>query len=103
MRKFATSAKPKVSLLRNKDGTYTFASSAGLLRTKMIFSIGVEFEEHSFDGSRCRSLINFHGNTMVHTQKGDKDVKIVREFSNEKLIMTIYADDFIARRYFKAV
>lgn len=40
---------------------------------------------------------------MVHTQKGDREIKIVREFSAEKMIMTIYVDDTVARRFFKAV
>lgn len=32
---------------------------------------------------------------------GIKDVKYVREFSHDEMIMTIYVDDQICKRYFK--
>lgn len=32
---------------------------------------------------------------------GVNDVKIVREFAPDKMIMTIYVDDHIAKRYYK--
>jgi hypothetical protein len=102
-RKIATSAKPKVSLVKEKDGMFALTASAGLLKTRQVFTPGIEFEEQCMDGGKSRSIINFQGNTMVHRQKGDREVKIVREFSNEKLTMTIYADEMIARRYFSAV
>lgn len=35
--------------------------------------------------------------------QGDKEIKIVREFSDDKMIMTIYSETVVARRYFKAV
>lgn len=33
---------------------------------------------------------------------GVYDVKIVREFAPDKMIMTIYVDDRIAKRYYKS-
>lgn len=73
-RKFANSAKPSVALLSNGDGTFNFTSSTGLLKTRQIFMPGVEFEELAMNRARSRSIITFHGNTMVHTQKGLKFV-----------------------------
>lgn len=66
----ASSAKPKVALKRNPDGTFSFTSSAGLLKTNYVFQLGVDFEEEAMNGARSRSIITFNGNTMVHIQKG---------------------------------
>lgn len=101
-RKLANSAKPKVSLIKNSNGTYSFRSSAGLLGTNIDFIPDVEFDEKTMERGVCRSVISFEGNRMIHIQRGDKEVKIVREFDDENMLMTMYVDDQVARRFFKS-
>jgi fatty acid-binding protein 7 len=69
-RKIASSAKPKVSLVNNGDGTFSFRSKAGIIGTNITFKPGVEFEERTGDQGRCRSVITLNGNRMIHIQKG---------------------------------
>lgn len=100
-RKIATSAKPKVFLIKNKNGTFSFKSKAGLMGTTIDITPGVEFEERTMNEGSCRSNITFKGNRMTHIQRGDKEVKIVRELDDERLMLTMYVDDFVVRRFFK--
>jgi len=72
-RKFALSTEAKVSLIREADGSYAFVSSTGPVNAKFIFRPGVEFEEATMDHAKCRSIVSFHGNTMQHIQKGNKE------------------------------
>jgi hypothetical protein len=76
LRKLATSAKPKVTLVPNKDGTYSFCASSGLIKTNMIFRPGVDFDEQSMLREKCRSVIYFQGNTMTHLQRGSIEEEI---------------------------
>lgn len=64
--------KPKVVLIKNKNGSYSFNSSAGIMKTNYRFVLNEEFEETGIMRDRARSVVSFHGNTMVHVQKGSK-------------------------------
>lgn len=40
---------------------------------------------------------------MIHIQRGDKEVKVVREFDEKKMLLTMYVDDMVARRFYNAI
>ena len=54
--------------------------------TEIRFKIDEEFDESRMDGKTVKTVVVMDGdNTMVQTQKGDKEVKIIREFSETHL------------------
>lgn len=65
-------------------------------------SVASQFVEiRWFTFRKVSSNKSFLGNkSSLSFISGDKNIKIVREFSNERLLMTIYADEMIAQRFF---
>jgi fatty acid-binding protein 3, muscle and heart len=86
------------------DDEYKIHTSIPMKSTVVKFKPGVEFDEVTNDGSVARSLITFEGdNKLVHTQKRDKTVTIIREFSETDLVMTMQCETVEAKRYFKVI
>lgn len=55
------------------------------------------------DGAEVKSIITFEGNKMIQKQKGDKEVLLVREFSDTELVLTCTVGNVVAKRWFKAL
>lgn len=69
--KFASTATPKVTIQGpNSDGSFVLFAVAGITKTSMHFKPDKEFDETSMMREKCKSIITFDKNTMVHVQKG---------------------------------
>lgn len=86
-RKMGNTVSPVIELAE-KDGEYTLTSKSTFKNTEIKFRLGQEFDEETPDGRKVKSTITQDGNKLVHIQKGgDKETKILREFSPEEVKM----------------
>ena len=72
----------------------------------MFIRLGEEFTEMTVDGRTTRTTVTLEGqNCMIVQQKaiksGEKNVRSVREFSNDGILLTITVDDVVATQYYK--
>nr|BAN20204.1 allergen, putative [Riptortus pedestris] len=102
-RKMGNTVSPVVELTED-GGTYTLKSSSTFKNTVTTFKLGEEFEEDTPDGRKVKSVITLDGdNKLIHVQKGDKESKIVREFTPEECKMILSVDDIVCTRIYKKV
>lgn len=83
----AKTLKPTFEVAKEND-QYVFRSLSTFKNTEIKFKLGEEFEEDRADGKRVKTVINKDGdNKFVQTQFGDKEVKIVREFNGDEVVV----------------
>lgn len=100
-RKMGNAVSPVIELTE-QDGQYKLSSNSTFKNTVITFRLGEEFEEETPDGRKVKSVITQDGNKLIHVQKGDKETKIIREFTPEFVNMTLTVDDVICKRVYKA-
>ena len=84
-RNLAKTATPTVEVSVNGD-QYTIKNLSTLKNTEITFTLGVEFEEDRADGKKVKTVVTKDSDTkLTQVQKGDKEVTIVREFSDDAL------------------
>ena len=103
VRKMASSASSTVELVKEDDNNYSFNTISSFRTTSIKFQPGVEFTETRADGVEVPCVITFDGNKMIHEQKGDKPVTIIRVFNGDELFLTCKVGNVEAKRWFKAV
>merc|ERR1712198_361082 len=102
LRKAATSSTP-VMEISESDGNWGMKTSTTMKSVKL--KLGVAFEEDTTGGRKCETTVTMEDNKLITTQKaikkGEKDVKAVREFFDDKLIMTMTVDDVTSTQVYK--
>ncbi|XP_026727768.1 probable fatty acid-binding protein [Trichoplusia ni] len=95
-RKTAMSLRQEHILTLNDDGSYTFVFTSPLASSTVTFTPGVELEEIKADGVKVKCTITLDDNVMTHIQVEDsgRTSKHVREFYEDKMIVTTTADGF---------
>ncbi|XP_054279821.1 fatty acid-binding protein, muscle-like isoform X2 [Macrosteles quadrilineatus] len=101
-RKMGNTVSPVIELTEN-SGEYTLTSNSTFKNTAIKFRLGEEFEEETPDGRKVKSIITQDGNKLIHIQKGAKESKIIREFTNDEVKMLLTVDDITCTRVYKAV
>jgi fatty acid-binding protein 7 len=101
VRKMGKAASPVIELALNGD-EYTLTSQSTFKNTTLTFKLGEEFEEKTPDGPKVKSLITPDGNKLIHIQKGEKQTNVIREFSEDKVKMTLTVNDIVSTRIYKA-
>ncbi|KAL1123387.1 hypothetical protein AAG570_002469 [Ranatra chinensis] len=102
-RKVGNSVNPVLEMTI-EDDVYTIKSSSTFKNTVTTFKLGEEFDEETPDGRKVKSIVTAEGdNKLVQIQKGDKETKIVREFSKEEVVMTLTIDDIVCTRTYKVM
>lgn len=101
-RNMGNTVSPVIELTEN-GGEYTLSSNSTFKNTSISFKLGQEFEQETPDGRKVQSLITQDGNKLIEVQKGDKETKIIREFTNDEVKMTLTVDDILCTRVYKAV
>lgn len=99
-RKLGNTASPVMELTES-DGEYTLTSNSTFKNTVTKFKLGEEFEEETPDGRKVKSIITQDDNKLIHIQKGEKETRIEREFTDEEVVMTITVDDIMCTRVYK--
>jgi len=104
LRKAATSSTPVMDISES-DGNWVMKTSTTMKSVELKFKLGVAFEEDTTDGRKCETTVTMEDNKLITTQKaikkGEKDVKAVREFFDDKLIMTMTVDDVTSTQVYK--
>merc|ERR1712002_29108 len=71
-------------------------ASTPVMTIEINFELGKEFEEDTTDGRHCKTVVTLEGNKMTTNQKatksGEKDVVVIREFSDDGLTYTATCD-----------
>lgn len=101
-RKVGNTVSPVIELTES-DGEYTLTSNSTFKNTVTKFKLGEEFEEETPDGRKVKSIITQDDNKLIHIQRGEKETRIEREFTEEEVTMIITVDDIVCTRIYKAL
>ncbi|CAK1541757.1 unnamed protein product [Leptosia nina] len=95
-RKTALTLRPIQILSKDNEGRYTLTFKSRLVNTAVTFTPGQEFDEIKPDGVKVRASIAFEGNKLIHiqTEANGRTAKHIREFFQDKMIMTTTANGF---------
>jgi hypothetical protein len=103
-RKMAAGMKPDLFVTKNGN-SWTLKSVSTLKTTEVNATEGVEFDEETLDGRKCKSLLTNDGTRLTHVQKdastGAVSSTIVREVVGDKLVMTLTAGSVTCKRFYK--
>ena len=65
---------------------------------------GVEFDEDTPDGRKCKTTVTKDGDTMITMQKaqvkGQKDVKVIRKFTAAGIEVQMICEDVVSDQFF---
>ena len=71
----------------------------------ILYRLGEEFDEETTYGRKFKTTVTMDGNKLITNQKaekeGEKDVLVVREFTEEGLTMKMTADGVTASQEYK--
>merc|ERR1711955_33942 len=95
LRKAALASTPVMSI-EEKDGNWVMITKTTVKSIELKFRLGEEFEEDTTDGRHCKTTVTLDGDVMTTKQKatksGDKDVTVVRTFSDDGISLTMSTD-----------
>merc|ERR1719423_572637 len=97
LRKAATSSTP-VMEISESDGKWVMRTSTTMKAIELKFKLGVPFEEETTDGRKCETTVTMEGNKLITSQK---DVTAVREFFDDKLVMTMTCEGVTSTQVYK--
>ncbi|XP_078492881.1 fatty acid-binding protein, brain-like [Ciona intestinalis] len=101
LRKLGNLAKPVLTI--KIDGNECFfksVSTARNIETKC--TIGVEWDEATPDGRKCKSIMTWDGSKLVQVQKWDgKQTTVTRYLKDGNLEMDLEIDDIKAHRVYE--
>jgi len=102
-RKMANSVSPALEFIVSADGECVMKTITTIRSTEIKFKVGEEFEETTFDGRKCKSVVVVEGgNTLVHTQRCDgKEYKITRELSGNQLTTKLFGENVVCTRVYE--
>lgn len=91
--------------ITESDGNWVMKTSTTMKSIELKFKLGVPFSEDTSDGRKCETTVSMEGNKLITdqkaTKKGEKDVKAVREFFDDKLTMSMTCDGVTATQVYK--
>lgn len=101
IRKMASSVSPTVEISIADDGSMIIKTVSTFKTSQIQFKLGEEFDETRMDDVQTKSLVVQDGNKLIHTQKADVPVEIIREFDGDKMIATCKCKDVVCVREYK--
>jgi len=104
LRKAALSSTP-VMTISEDGGNWTMITKTSLKSIELHFKLGEEFDEEATDGRKCKTTVTMEGDQLITHQKavkpGEQDVKVVREFTEDGLIMKMSAGGVTCTQVYK--
>ncbi|RWS23948.1 fatty acid-binding protein FABP-like protein [Leptotrombidium deliense] len=101
LRKFAQTATPTVEVTKKDENNYSFKTVTTLKTTDLVFTLDTEFDETRMDGVTVKTVITRNGNVFTQKQKGEKEIEIIREFTEPQLIVTCKCGNVTSIRKYK--
>merc|ERR1712233_134414 len=93
-----------VMTISETGGNWTVLTKTTAKTTEVKFRLGEEFDEVSADGRTCKTLVVLDGDKMTSKQKaqkpGEKDVTVVRQFTDSGFTMKSTCDGVTATQVF---
>lgn len=102
IRKMASNVKSTVQLVKEGENSYSYNTVSTFKNQSMKFTLNEEFEEETMDGRKIKCVVTFEGNKMIQQQKGEKAMRIEREFTDDELVTKLFFGNAVATRWFKA-
>ena len=84
-------------------GYYDFVNKAKYTTTICSIKDGIKFCGYSCSNGFTRNEVYFEKNSLICTQKGRREIKAVREFHDDHMILTISCNNVQAKKYYIAV
>lgn len=100
-RKLASTQSPTVDITVNDDGSIAMKTSSTFKTVEIVFKLGEEFDEKRMDDVVTKSIITKDGNKLIHHQKAEPPVEIVREFTGDKMVVTCKCKNVVNVREYK--
>merc|ERR1712156_891316 len=103
LRKAALASTP-VMTITEAGGNWTMVTKTTMKSIELKFRLGEEFDETTTDGRKVATTVTMEGNTLVTNQRGkdgSKDVKAVREFNEDGLVLTMTCDGTSSKQVYK--
>lgn len=103
MRKIAKTITTTVQLVKKDDGSYVLNSTLMLITMPQKFRLGEEKEVTTNDGRKVKNSFTIEGNVLTEHQIGEKYFLIIREFSEDEMIVTSTIGDVTSKAWCKRV
>ena len=104
MRKGATASTPTM-VVTESGGKWKIVTSTTLRSIEINFEAGTPFKETTADGRECNTTVTLDGNTMTTNQvpvkAGQKEVKVIREFTDQGINVQFICEDVVSKQFFK--
>lgn len=102
-RKLAQNTKSTLQLVKKDDGSYSLNSTIMFITMPNVFRLGEEKDITTQDGRKVKNTFTIEGNVLTEHQLGVKNFVIVREFSDDEMIMTSTAGSVTSKTWCKRV
>merc|ERR1711935_519085 len=107
LRKAAMVSTPTMDIT-NTGNNWKMVTATTLKSMTLEFEMGVTFDESTTDGRTCKTTVTMEGdNKMITSQKaqksGQKDVKVIREFSDKGIAVQMICEDVISVQFFERI
>lgn len=104
VRKAATVSSPTMEIQELGDGKWKIITATKMKTMELVFEFGKPVEEKTADGRDVTTTITQDGNTWNTDQKalkpGQKDVKVIREFSEKGIAVQMICEDVVSKQFF---
>merc|ERR1712168_501100 len=105
MRKAPTASTPTMTISEDGAGNWKMVTSTTLKSIDLSFRLGTPFKETTADGRECNTTVTLDGITMTTNQvpvkAGQKEVKVIREFTGEGINVQFICEDVVSKQFFK--
>merc|ERR1712021_102082 len=104
MRKAALASTPTMTITQTGD-KWKMTTATTLKSMTLEFTLGVPFDEDTADGRKCKTTVSMEGdNKLITSQKaqksGQKDVTVIREFSDKGIAVQMICEDVTSVQFF---
>lgn len=103
MRKISKSLSTVYQLVRKGENCYSLNTKILLFSITTKFTLGEETEITTADGRKVKNTFTIEGNKLLEIQKGEKTMTVVREFSDDELVVTTSCGDVSCKTWCKAI
>ncbi len=106
MRKAATATTPTMEITETEPGKWRMVTATKMSKVDISFELGKSFDEKTTDGREVTTTVTQEGdNRWVTTQTakkaGQKDVKVIREFSDKGIDVQMICEDIVSKQFYE--
>merc|ERR1712183_814689 len=106
LKRMAAMASVPTMEISEAGGKYKMVTSTTLTSVELNFELGVAFDETTADGRTCKTTVTKEGDNKLITKQvaqksGQKDVTVIREFSDEGIAVQFICEDVVSKQFFK--